>query len=335
MRAGEYIKDHIYHILIWAAGTLLAAGTAFLFGTGRTLPVFISVILTGAGTAVLTYDFWRKKRFYDDFRGKLEGLEEKYLVAEMLRSPGFLEGKIFYDSLADILKSMNDEIGRHERVSAEFCRYVETWIHQVKLPIASMQLILHNNPGEAGRRLKEQVSRIENDVEQVLYYIRSEVPQNDYSIGCHSLREMAEDAVRESKDSLILNRFSVSVDTGEESVYTDRKWLTFILGQIISNAVKYCREEKRTVRFYTQEEPEAVTLWVQDNGQGIDSADLPRIFEKSFTGKNGRKTASTGMGLYICGRLCQELGHRIKAESVRGEYTRIGITFAAQRLTDL
>ena len=245
-----------------------------------------------------------------------------------MKEPGFLEGKILYHSYVDILKSMNDAIGRHERVSGEFRRYVETWIHQVKLPIASAKLILHNNPGETGRRLKEQLSRIENDVEQVLYYIRSEVPQNDYSISSCSLREIVEDTVRENKDSLILNQFSVSVDVGEQYVYTDRKWLAFMLGQIISNSVKYCREEQRKIRFFTEEDAEGnVILWTEDNGWGIDSADLPRIFEKSFTGKNGRRLSSTGMGLYICSRLCGELGHRITARSEAGEYTRIGITF--------
>ena len=134
--------------------------------------------------------------------------------------------------------------------------------------------------------------------------------------------------MREDKDSLILNQFSVTVDVGEQYVYTDRKWLAFILGQIISNSVKYCREKQRMIRFFTEEDTEGnVILWTEDNGWGIDSADLPRIFEKSFTGKNGRRLSSTGMGLYICSRLCGELGHRITARSEAGEYTRIGITF--------
>ena len=166
------------------------------------------------------------------------------------------------------------------------------------------------------------------DVEQVLYYIRSEVPQNDYSISSCSLREIVEDTVRENKDSLILNQFSVTVDVGEQYVYTDRKWLAFILGQIISNSVKYCREKQRMIRFFTEEDAKGnVILWTEDNGWGVDSADLPRIFEKSFTGKNGRRLSSTGMGLYICSRLCGELGHRITARSEAGEYTIMGITF--------
>lgn len=331
MRPGSYIKDHMYHILFWTAGIFLADGTVFLFDGSSVLIGFLTAIFAGTGGAVFYYDFSRKRKFYDDLLGKLDRLDEKYLVAEMLKEPGFLEGKILYSSYVDILKSMNDEIGRHERVSAEFRRYVETWIHQVKLPIASAELILHNhpdNPGETGRRLKEQLSRIEKDVEQVLYYIRSEVPQNDYSIAFCSLREIVEDTVRENKDSLILNQFSVSVDVGEEYVYTDRKWLAFMLGQIISNSVKYCREEQRLIRFYTEEDPRGnIILWSEDNGWGISSADLPRIFEKSFTGKNGRQISSTGMGLYICDRLCRELGHRIQAGSVEGEYTRIGIVF--------
>lgn len=356
MKIKIYLKDHTVHILLWAAGILTADGTVLLFRKGEELVLFLTVILLAAGSAVFLYDFFRKRKFYENLEESLEALDKKYLVVEMLKEPDFLEGRILYQSYADILKSMNDEIIRYKTVNGEFRRYVETWIHQVKLPIASAELILHNNPGDTGRRVKEQLSKIENCVEQVLYYIRSEVPQNDYSIGRYSLQGMVEEAIRENKDSLILNQFSVAADAGEQYVYTDRKWMVFILGQIISNSVKYCREEQRCIRFYTDPEKknrmhamqketkipdkteleehgernkaEGVTLWVEDNGRGICSSDLPRIFEKSFTGKNGRQTASTGMGLYICSRLCRELGHRIQAQSGEGRYTRIGITFA-------
>ena len=164
-------------------------------------------------------------------------------------------------------------------------------------------------------------------MEQVLYYIRSEVPQNDYSIGNYPLRELAESAVRENRDSLILNGFRVQVDIGEMKVRTDRKWLVFMLGQIISNTVKYACRGERVIRFTASEEEGRVKLSVEDNGIGIAAEDLPRVFEKSFTGKNGRTTAATGMGLYLCRKLCGELGHRITAESEEGKYTRIVIEF--------
>lgn len=183
--------------------------------------------------------------------------------------------------------------------------------------------------------MKEQIRRIESYVEQVLYYLRGEVPEKDYCIGGYGLKEIVQSTVRDNKDSLILNGFSVLVELRDEKVYTDRKWLQFMLGQILSNAVKYAAEDERKIRIFTKKVQSSenssgeagIWLWIEDNGIGITEKDLPRIFEKSFTGDNGRKSSSTGMGLYICRRLCEELGHKILAESEPGKYTRIGILF--------
>lgn len=327
MRFGEYLRDRRYPVLFWAAAAVVSEGVLLLFGSPAVLQIFLLAIWAAAGAGILAYDYGRKRSFYDGLRERLGQLDEKYLVIEMLREPRFLEGKILYRSLGEILKSMNDEIGCHERISNAFRTYVETWVHEIKIPIAGAKLIMHNNPGESSRKLKEQLGKVEAYVEQVLYYIRSEVPQNDYSIGKYSLRELAESAVRENRDSLIMNGFRVQMDVGDLEVRTDRKWLVFMLGQIISNTVKYAREGERMIRFAAETEEGREKLSVEDNGIGISAGDLPRVFEKSFTGKNGRAVSATGMGLYLCRKLCGELGHRITAESEEGKYTRITIEF--------
>ena len=231
--------------------------------------------------------------------------------------------------------SMTDTVEQQIRKNGEFKRYIETWIHEIKIPIASTNLILFNHREDMERRMKEQIRRIESYVEQVLYYLRGEVPEKDYCIGGYGLKEIVQSTVRDNKDSLILNGFSVLVELRDEKVYTDRKWLRFMLGQILSNAVKYAAEDERKIRIFTKKVQSSenssgeagIWLWIEDNGIGITEKDLPRIFEKSFTGDNGRKSSSTGMGLYICRRLCEELGHKILAESEPGKYTRIGILF--------
>ena len=228
---------------------------------------------------------------------------------------------------------MTDTVEQQIRKNGEFKRYIETWIHEIKIPIASTNLILFNHREDMERRMKEQIRRIESYVEQVLYYLRGEVPEKDYCIGGYGLKEIVQSTVRDNKDSLILNGFSVLVELRDEKVYTDRKWLQFMLGQILSNAVKYAAEDERKIRIFTKKVQSSenssgeagIWLWIEDNGIGITEKDLPRIFEKSFTGDNGR--SSTGMGLYICRRLCEELGHKILAESEPGKYTRIGILF--------
>ena len=253
----------------------------------------------------------------------------------MLEKPEFLEGQILYDVVSEMQKSMNDEIFVQIRKNNEFKRYIETWVHEVKLPIASIRLILHEYKGTSARTLKEQVGRIEGYVEQVLYYLRSEVPEKDYRIAPHSLKKLTNQCISENRDSLILNKIKIVQETQDISVYTDEKWMRFILGQIISNAVKYKKEDS-IIRIWSHQDGKHSFLHIWDNGIGIATEDLPRVFEKSFTGKNGRThQASTGMGLYLCNTLCKRLGHRLAVQSKEGEYTEITIEFYENEYLDV
>lgn len=330
-----YLKDHGICILIFLIGMGITEGIFLLFNVSITLQIFVLTVLFLGLLAAGIYDYSRKKGFYRELEQKLQQLEEKYLLMEMLEKPEFLEGQIFYNVLSEMQKSMNDEIFVQIRKNNEFKRYIETWVHEVKLPIASIRLILHEYKGTSARILKEQMGRIESYVEQVLYYLRSEVPEKDYRIAPHSLKKLTDQSVSENRDSLILNRIKIIQETQDISVYTDEKWIRFILGQIISNAVKYKKEDS-IIRVWSHQEEKHRFLHIWDNGIGIAEEDLPRVFEKSFTGKNGRtQQASTGMGLYLCHMLCKRLGHRLTVQSKEGEYTEITIEFYDNEYLDV
>ena len=330
-----YLKDHGICILIFLIGMGITEGIFLLFNVSITLQIFVLTVLFLGLLAAGIYDYSRKKGFYRELEQKLQQLEEKYLLMEMLEKPEFLEGQIFYNVLSEMQKSMNDEIFVQIRKNNEFKRYIETWVHEVKLPIASIRLILHEYKGTSARILKEQMGRIESYVEQVLYYLRSEVPEKDYRIAPHSLKKLTDQSVSENRDSLILNRIKIIQETQNISVYTDEKWIRFILGQIISNAVKYKKEDS-IIRIWSHQDEKHSFLHILDNGMGIAKEDLPRVFEKSFTGKNGRiQQASTGMGLYLCNTLCKRLGHRLAVQSKEGEYTEIIIEFYENEYLDV
>ena len=330
-----YLKDHGICILIFLIGMGITEGIFLLFNLSMTLQIFALAVLFLGLLAAGIYDYSRKKGFYRELEQKLQQLEEKYLLMEMLEKPEFLEGQIFYNVLSEMQKSMNDEIFVQIRKNNEFKRYIETWVHEVKLPIASIRLILHEYKDTSARTLKEQVGRIESYVEQVLYYLRSEVPEKDYRIAPHSLKKLTDQSISENRDSLILNKIKILQETQDISVYTDEKWIRFILGQIISNAVKYKKEDS-IIRVWSHQEEKHRFLHIWDNGIGIAEEDLPRVFEKSFTGKNGRtQQASTGMGLYLCHMLCKRLGHRLTVQSKEGEYTEITIEFYDNEYLDV
>ena len=319
MRGKDYIKDHRLEIAA-AAGILLAMEAVLgLFQSSGELMICI-LVLGILGTALGLWISWnRKKQFYRELQQRLSGLEEKYLLAEMLQEPEFLEGQMFYDTLRQVTKSMNDEIFSCQRKNDAFREYVETWVHEAKLPIAGMRLLLHGSRDKEARKLKEQVQRLEDCVEQVLYYLRSQVPQKDYRIRRCSLRRITDQAVSRHKDSLILNNIRILQETGEEEVLTDEKWLLFIVEQILSNCVKYAAGGTVTISV-----TERQVLRIADTGIGIAPEDLPRVFEKGFTGYNGRADKkSTGLGLYLCRMAAGRLGNRIWAESEPGKGTVI------------
>lgn len=319
MNFKNYIKDHWFVLGIQLGTMAVLQGVCLLFRAPFALQVFLLLAECLSGIGILFCDYKRKQRFYTQMKNQQKNLKEKYLLMEMLEEPEFLEGQIFCQTMREMQKSMNDEIFGQIRRNNAFKRYVETWVHEVKLPISSIRLMLHEYRGESGRALKEQISRIESHVEQVLYYLRSEVPEKDYLIQKYSLKELTDRTIAEHKDSLILNHIKVIQNTQEAVVCTDGKWLQFMLGQILSNAVKYKKEKEACIEFWSEQGEHWVKLHVRDNGLGIPRQDLPKVFEKSFTGENGRKgQASTGMGLYLCKTLCERLGHSLELESEEG-----------------
>ena len=330
MKLWDYIKDRMWFFLIAAVslGLMLLFLTAFRVSgqLTATICVIFGLFLIAEETA----GFLRKKRFYDDMQGKLDGLDKKYLIHEMLKKPSFLDGQIMFDALCEANKSMCENVAEYKRTADDFREFIEMWVHEIKLPVASLQLMAHNHSGELGEKFQEQLRRIDGYTDQVLYYARSENAEKDYIIKETPLRRTVANVALKNRESAQLCGASIETEGLDLSVMTDGKWLEFMLGQLMANSLKYTVEGREPViRISAEELPDRVLLRFRDNGTGIPEADLPRIFDKSFTGENGRSYAkSTGMGLYIVKSLCERLGHSITASSVKGEYTEFTIAFA-------
>ena len=174
-----------------------------------------------------------------------------------------------------------------------------------------------------------KTEKLDNYIDQILYYVRSENAEKDYIIKETSLNDIIKNVALKNKDDLLENNVDLIVDVSDEKVLTDSKWLEFILNQIINNSIKYKRDNIGSyIKIKVCENTNSVKLFIEDNGIGIPKNDLPQVFDKCFTGENGReKSKSTGMGLYIAKKLCVKLGHRIEIESEAGSFTRVVITF--------
>ena len=282
------------------------------------------------GLTLLLIEYSKKNSFYKTIQSKLINLDKKYLVLEMLDKPKTTEEELIYQIFYDINKSYIEELKDYKLSLNNFKEYIELWIHEVKIPISSLVLMTHNSKETLPKKYTTQIDRLDNYIDQVLYYVRSNTSEEDFFIKEVSLQKIITSVALKNKDDLLENNIEFIVKTSNEKVLTDEKWLEFILNQIINNSIKYKRNIKvPKIEIKVEEATQKVILTITDNGIGIPKNDLPKVFNKSFTGTNGRTTTkSTGLGLYIAKNLLKKLGHKIEIESEVNKYTKVTITFS-------
>jgi signal transduction histidine kinase len=336
MKPLRYLRDKAIGLTIALAALAAIALVLYVFNLDGMQIVFTCSLLVIALVGALVLDFLRRRRFYDTLTKTLEQLDKRYLISELIDSPDFLEGELTYQALAYAGKDMNDKIASYRIASEEYREFIETWIHEIKTPIAAAQLIVENNRNKTSADLTYELDQIEAFVEQALYYSRSATLEKDYSIREQQLEDLVKAALRKQARVLIASKISPQLEGLEVTVYTDAKWFVFILGQIISNAIKYQKPDVPESTLYFSAEPAqgaSVVLHIRDQGVGIPSEDLERVFDKGFTGSNGRNFGrSTGLGLYLCKKLCSKMGLAISLSSEQGVGTSVSIVLPQDKL---
>ena len=184
-------------------------------------------------------------------------------------------------------------------------------------------------------RINYEMKRVEGFIEQVLYYARSSDVSKDYIINEFSLRDVVMKAVKNNSRDFINRNIKLNIKEVEGTIFSDAKWVEFIINQIIINAVKFSIPNKGEVSIFSKINENNIILTIEDNGVGISEKDIDRVFEKGFTGENGRKFGkSTGIGLYLCKKLCDKLGIGISLISKEGLGTKVNIVFPQGKFTD-
>ncbi len=336
MTLKEYLKDQIIPIIFFIFMLLIISLMLSAFKATSAFIVAILLIIILFQATIFSYQFYRKNVFYHKLLDSLSELDQKYLVTELIEVPTFLEGKIFYQVLYEVDKSMKEHINCYQDSMGDFKDYIEMWIHEVKIPLANVILALHNQKELITPNIQEQLKRLEDDVDQVLYYVRAENSEKDYLIkSCH-LKKIVHEVILRNKDSLIYKNVNITTKNLDYAVLTDSKWLAFIINQIINNSIKYQCKKDAQISITASKEKDQVILQIHDNGIGISPTDLPQVFNKSFTGFNGRMSSqATGMGLYICQNLCKKLGHKIMINSEEGKFTEVSIIFTENNFYDV
>lgn len=333
MNIGKYIKEKKENIILFIILVIILLFLLDLFGVNKYLTIMILSLLSIYFIVDFLTFYLKRKKYYDNFLNNLNLLDKKYLILETLEEPEFLDGKFFYDALYKIDKSMMENINNYRNETEDFKEYVEMWIHEIKIPIAGLMLMYHNNK-TVNKNFLDQLNSLDNLTDQILYYVRSNYAEKDFLIKEASMDKIINEVLLKNKDSILENHIDVTVDVKNVKVLTDSKWLVFILNQIINNSIKYSDNSRNSyIMFYIEDNEKETTLHIKDNGIGVNASDLKHVFDKSFTGENGRKMRnSTGFGLYISKKLIEKLGHKISATSEENKYFEITITFGKNDL---
>lgn len=319
MRFSDYLKDHLISIIVMIAIVFLSGIILWVFNLNTFLIFYIPSLFLLGYIIVFIYNYWRRRNYYNNFIELLDSLDQKYLITELLKQPNFLDGKVMVSSIYEIDKSMKEHINEIRFQQVELKEYIEMWCHEVKTPLATAMMVVENNGSDVNDSIKEELVKIENYLEQVLFYARSENVEKDYLIKEVDLNEIVNTVIKRNKKDLISRKIKIELDNLSIKVHSDKKWLEFILHQIINNAIKYVDKDP-LIKITANQYQDHIELLILDNGIGIDENEIDRVFDKGFTGTNGRNHhKSTGIGLYLCKKLCKRLNHEIKIASKNGQ----------------
>lgn len=332
-----FLREKASTILLLLFGLITIEIFLMAYNVGMFIKIYIPLIIIGLYMISIIIEYFKRKKFYDNLLKILEELDEKYLITEIIKTPNFLEGQIFKNSLEQIDKSMLENVNKYKYMTEDYKEYIELWIHEIKIPIATSKMVIENNKNAITKSIDEELDKVENYIEQALFYARSNTVEKDYYIRKVVLKEIVNESIKKNKSSLIQEKISIDIHDLDIEVNTDNKWIVFILNQIIQNSIKYRKKENSVIEMYANQGKENVILYIKDNGIGIKQGEITRVFEKGFTGTNGRLSnkKSTGIGLYLCKKLCNKLGIGIELNSVQNEGTEVKLVFPKDSYIEL
>lgn len=336
MTFSEFPSDRLGRIVFQLA--CAGATVIFLLLTG-TQPGVIVILLLAAlliFSAVQVLDFLRQRSRLLELESILEGLDQKYLFTECVPPPDNLYERHLFDLFRRAGQSMIGAVSDAEAAQREYREYVERWVYEIKAPITAARLVCRELDGDTRRKLTAELSQIEAQVERALFYARAESLEKDCLLRQIDLSKIVSQAVENHRTLLIQSGIRVETENLDHPVYTDEKWTAFILGQLLQNAARYRRDDP-VISISAEPLGKQIKLTVQDNGIGIPAHEIPRVFDRGFTGSNGRtRGGSTGMGLCLCKKLSGFLELDIRITSEEGKGTCVTLIFPAkENLTKL
>lgn len=336
MTLREFLSDRLGRIALQAICAGLAAAFLCITGTQPGILVILLIVFLLVFLTVNMSDFFQQRARLLEWKSILDGLDRKYLFTECVPQPKRLYERRLLELVRLAGRDMTGAVSDAQASQREYREYVERWVHEIKAPLTAARLICRELDGDTRRKLTAELSQIEAHVERALFYARAKNPEQDCLFRQTELEKIAAQAIENHRSLLIQNGIRVEMENMNCAVYTDEKWAVFILGQLLQNAARY-RGAEPVITLFARPLGRQTRLIVQDNGIGIPAHELPRVFERGFTGSNGRmRGGSTGIGLYLCRKLAVFLELELRMDSQEGAGTTVTLTFPAkENLTKL
>ena len=317
-----WLKYRLWQIVLFSGLILIFSTVVWLSGAGGVLAGYTALLSTVLALLLALPDL---RRFALRHRQLSDALNSIRVSDEQLPPPE----NLIEEDYRQLIRALGEE--KQRQASAMDLRmsdmqdYFTLWAHQIKTPIAAMRLILQTKPENSAMEIEGELFRVEQYVEMVLNYLRLDSDSTDFVFRTCALDDIIRQCVRKYAKQFIRKRIRLEYEGTALQVLTDEKWLCFVIEQILSNALKYT--SAGSIRIFTQGE----TLVIADTGMGIAPEDLPRVFEKGYTGYNGRTDKkATGIGLYLCKRILNRLGHEISISAQVGKGTRVSIDLSRE-----
>lgn len=328
----EYMQDHLWRNLTLVFGLCLMGLIMVLYQIPKQTILYCLEFALAIIFCSMLVEYYRYYKSFCARRNLLQSIQY-HTTEELPPSINYMEEE-YREIIRQLFKEKKEELDRKEASYQELKDYIMMWAHQIKTPITGLKLLLdqeekrveHEEDVKKLRQMKEELFSIEDYVGMNLEYIRLDSLNADLSVEeCH-LETLVKKEVMHFSQMFIARQLSIQMENLDHIVISDSKWLAFVLDQILSNALKYTK--KGGICIFAKEQDKKVYLMIQDTGIGIAKEDLPRIFEKAFTGFNGHVDhKATGIGLYLSKQILDRLGHRIKITSQVGKGTCVTLCF--------
>lgn len=313
----SFLRSRVKAIAFFAFLALLLAAWFFFNSLDARALIYPLMVEAVVGLIILIADWYRTKAKHE----QISVIDDFVATADRLPPPESVTEEDLIRLISDLCDEHAATVSSYDTGISDTRDYYTMWVHQIKTPISAMRLKLESMDGEDVASLKLQLMRIEQYVEMALVYQRLDSTQTDYVFRTADLKDIVSESVRKFSTEFIRRHIALEYEVTSQTILTDEKWLGFVIDQIISNALKYTNEGH--IKIYN----EGTDLFIEDTGIGIRAEDLPRLFEKGYTGDNGRmdKRAS-GIGLYLCKRITENLGNGISITSEVGRGTTVRLS---------